>query len=338
MASDKPRPDSDPPAQQPQYAADNDDTYDAHSPLLSDETLAQTAVEFVKQSEKLSLQKPENEPPGQPRDMAVEARFVTPQDPVIVTTAGNRLPPVPLSEAHKLNILKDELQGGAQVVDEEAAYKTAKSAEGSSPKRSPDEPGLSFSSEKLLDIGKQERQKKAKTAKKAKKGKKLGSSPMQQSAEGSLQRAMPPSHTNPLFPPLPLYGPPSMLRNLQSATFRVSSFCLSLSFLGVIVLGSLFTNIPGAFRRIACHLTLRDPDTHRPLYAEEKRRKQLRRDMDHNWRRQRRDSSEDPAGAGVGDVTYTPTAGGPDPLVPDVAHYARRVGLDALVGRRLVEQ
>ncbi|KAL1903341.1 hypothetical protein Sste5346_000627 [Sporothrix stenoceras] len=321
MGSDNPRPDVEPPAQQRQYGPDNDDTYDAHSPLLSDETLAQTAVEFVKQSEKLSLQKPEDGPPDQPRDMAVEARFVTPQDPVIVTTAGNRLPPVPLSEAHKLNILKDELQGGAQVQDEKAAYDTAKTAEASSPKRSPDEPGPPLSSQKLLDIGKQERQKKKK------KTKKLGS-PMQKSAEGTLQRAMPPSHTNPLFPPLPLYGPPSILRNLQSATFRVSSFCLSLSFLGVIVLGSLFTSIPGAFRRIACHLTFRDPDAHRPLFAEEKRRNHLRRDMDRNWRRQRRDSSEDPAGAGVGDVTYTPTAGGPDPLIPDVAHYARRVGLD----------
>lgn len=321
MASDKPRPNGDSPAQQRQYGPDNDDTYDAHSPLLSNETLAQTAVEFVKQSEKLSLQKPEDGPPDQPRDMAVEARFVTPQDPVIVTTAGNRLPSVPLSEAHKLNILKDELQGGAQVLDEKAAYDTAKTAEAGSPRRSPDEPGPSLSSDKLLDIGKQEQQKKAKEAKKH-------GSPMQKSAEGTLQRAMPPSHTNPLFPPLPLYGPPSILRNLQSATFRVSSFCLSLSFLGVIVLGSLFTSISGAFRRAACHLTFRDPDANRPLYAEEKRRKQLRRDMDRNWRRQRRDSSEDPAGAGVGDVTYTPTAGGPDPLVPDVAHYARRVGLD----------
>ncbi|KIH88179.1 hypothetical protein SPBR_06659 [Sporothrix brasiliensis 5110] len=332
MVSEKPRPDGDPPAQQRQQGDSSDD---AHSPLLLDETLAQTAVEFVKQSEKLSLQNSDNEPPGQSRDMAVEARFVTPQDPVIVTADGNRLPPVPLSEAHKLNILKDELQGKAQVLDEKAsANKATKPEKATSsnqpPHGAPDQPGPASSSEKLLDIGQKERQKKAKRAKQR------FASPMQRSAEGTLQRAMPPSHTNPLFPPLPLYGPPSILRNLQSTTFRVTSFFLSLSFLSVIVLGSLFTSIPGAFRRMACRLTLRDPDANRPLYAEEKRRAKLRRDVDRNWRRQqrrqrqRRDSSEDedPAGAGVGDVTYTPAAGGPDPLVPDVAHYARRVGLD----------
>ncbi|CAK7205524.1 hypothetical protein SEUCBS139899_008301 [Sporothrix eucalyptigena] len=342
MASHKPHQDGDPPRHD-----DDDGLYDAHSPLLSDESLAQTAVEFARQSEKLSLQKPEAGPPGQEPDLAVEARFVTPQDPVIVTTKGNRLPPVPLSEAHKLNILKDELQGGAQALDEKAEYRQAKTTEPDSvAQQHPEESDVVRSSEKLLDLGNEERRKKKKKIRHGKIKAKThtgsgsdGPSSMQPSAEGTLQRAMPPSHTHPLFPPLPLYGPPTMLRKLQSITFRASSFCLSLSFLGVIVLGSLFTSIPGAFRRIACRLTFRDPDANRPLYAEEKRRKQLRRDMDRSWKRrrlsesevarpQRCENSEDPAGAGVGDSTYTPTAGGPDPLVPDVAHYARRVGLD----------
>ncbi|CAK7219326.1 hypothetical protein SBRCBS47491_003809 [Sporothrix bragantina] len=350
MASNKPHQDGDPPHD------DSDDVYESSSPFLSNETLAETAIEFARHSEKLSLQKPEAEPPGQEPDLAVEARFVTPQDPVIVTTRGNRLPPVPLSEAHKLNILKDELRGSSQALDEKDAYRQAKTIEADntpstrpSPDRSDSDPARS--PEKLLNLGNEERKnRKQKTHHEKIKAKayacthahgKSSSSAIQPSAEGTLQRAMPPSHTHPLFPPLPLYGPPSLLRNLQSFTLRASSFCLSLSFLGVIVLGSLFTSIPGALRRIACYLTFRNPDADRPLYSEEKRRKKLRRDMDRSWKRlqlsesgrardpqQQCEFSEDPAGAGVGDSTYTPTAGGPDPLIPDVAHYARRVGLD----------
>ncbi|CAK7243549.1 MAG: hypothetical protein STHCBS139747_005075 [Sporothrix thermara] len=373
MASNKPNQD------------DGDTLHDDSNggPFLSDDTIAGTAVEYARQSEKLSLQKSEAELHGQMPDLAVEARFVTPQDPVIVTSKGNRLPPVPLSEAHKLNILKDELQGSAQALDEKNAYQQAKTIEAavdapastSVAQRASldhsDDSEPAWSSKKLPDLGVEERRRKttkkmqhemadgkveeeaakvkvrSKTSKisKTRTKTKPSSAAMQPSAEGTLQRAMPPSHTHPLFPPLPLYGPPSLLRNLQSFTLRASSFCLSLSFLGVIVLGSLFTSIPGALRRIACYLTLRDPDANRPLYAEEKRRKQLRRDMDRSWKRLQlqqqlssvgsgdaqppyEPSEEDPAGAGVGDSTYTPTAGGPDPLMPDVAHYARRVGLD----------
>ncbi|CAK7267674.1 hypothetical protein SEPCBS57363_002707 [Sporothrix epigloea] len=311
--------------------------------FLSGGTLTETAIEYARQSEKLSLQEVSADSPDQQPDLAVEARFVTPQDPVIVTTKGNRLPPVPLSEAHKLNILRDELHGSAQALGEKAAYHEAKEAEAETPiALHQDDLNLDLapSPEQLLDPDKKTRFHDRLKTKLHMTGK-SSSSAMQPSAEGTLQRAMPPSHTHPLFPSLPLYGPPSLLRNLQSSLLRVSSFCLSLSFLGVIVLGSLFTSVPGALRRVGCYLTLRDPDANRPLYAEEKRRKKLRREVDRSWVRLQMSEaslarnaqencviSEDPAGAGVGAKTYTPTAGGPDPLVPDVAHYARRVGLD----------
>ncbi|CAK7265552.1 hypothetical protein SEPCBS119000_001573 [Sporothrix epigloea] len=304
-------------------------------------TLTQTAIEYARQSQKLSLQKVADSPVQQP-DLAVEARFVTPQDPVIVTSKGNRLPPVPLSEAHKLNVLKDELHGSAQALDEKDAFRQAKAAEAdtTTARRLDDPPSAELPDD---DAGK--KQKKTKALREKLKAElhmaRKSSSIIQPSAEGTLQRAMPPSHTHPLFPPLPLYGPPSLLRNLQSGFLRVSSFFLSMSFLGVIVLGSLFTSIPGALRRVGCYLTLCDPDANRPFYAEEKRRKRLRRDVDRSWAQQQRSKAGSacslqencevgkyPAGTGVEASKYRPTAGGPDPLVPDVAHYARRVGLD----------
>src|SRR5687767_6527219 len=79
----------------------------------NDNSLAQTALEFARQAEKLSFQKPNDE--GSP-NLAVEARFVTPQDPVLVTSGGQRLPAVPVEEAHRLNILRRELEGAGDIV------------------------------------------------------------------------------------------------------------------------------------------------------------------------------------------------------------------------------
>jgi len=270
----------------------------------ANDSKAKSAVEFVQQSEKLSHHKAEE---GAPKDVAFEARFVTPHDPVIITTEGHRLPGVPLEEAHKLNILKDGLEGDAPP--------TVQFRRGDGKKDTftqVSEP--SASSAKVIDL----------PASQNGKG-------MQKSAEGSLRRAMPPSHTNPLFPPLPLYGPPSLLRNMQCATFRVVSFFLSLAFLAVIVLGALFTSIPGFFGRIFYRITLRNPDRKRPFYDEEMRRRKMRSEMQKEWKRRRSQDrfqdrdNEDPVGGSDG---FVPTEGGPDPIKCDVGYYARRVGLD----------
>ena len=260
-----------------------------------------TAIAFTHQSEKLSLQA-HGAKDGESRNaMAVEARFITPQDPVIETDNGARLPAVPLNEALELNKLRDQVDGqssesGRQRRDP-AHLKHEESVEESSPAES-----------------------------------------MQSTRpDASLRNAMPPSRTHPLFPELPLYGPPSLLRDIQCIGFRLSSAVLSVAFLGVIVLGSAFTSIPLMFRHIGIRLTFRNPDARRPFYKEERRRQRIRDEEEREWKNKRRrsKSSSTPMDGnneedvGQEEKEFEPTEGGRDPLVCDVGYYARRVGLDA---------
>lgn len=255
------------------------------------------AVEFARQAEKLSFKKTDETP-----EFAAEAKFATPLDPVLVTNEGHRLPGVPLPEAQKLNVLKDDLEQDGSHENEDAQEEGSEAHDGSSVH----DPLISYQVPSVLN------------------GKSL-----QKSADGTLRKAMPPSHTNPLFPPLPLYGPPSILRDVQCATFRATSFFLSMSFLGVIVLGSLFTSIPSFVRSTWLRLTFRNPDRHRPFYEEEVRRAAARKAMDRNWKRrpsqERTPADKEEAATNDG---YVPTEGGPDLIKCDVGYYARRVGLD----------
>ncbi|KAJ9149635.1 Sterol esterase [Coniochaeta hoffmannii] len=253
----------------------------------SSAALGRTAVEFAKQAEKLSHQKPEE---GERAEVAVEAHFVTEHDPVIVTSEGNRLPTVPLEEAHKLNILKEELVDGEEAVAEYLANGDSTEENGG----------------EVTENGHS----------------------IQTSAEGNLRRAMPPSHTNPLFPPLPLYGPPSVLRDVQCVLFRISSHILSTAFLAVIVLGAIFTSIGPVCRRLWMKATLRDPDADRPFYKEELRRKSLRKSKERAWKRMRGSIDKVAQDEEDSGDEYIPTEGGPDPIKCDVGYYARRVGLD----------
>ncbi|KAK4185517.1 sterol esterase 2 [Podospora australis] len=252
-------------------------------------SLEKTAMEFAKQSEKLSHLYPEN---GSHEDIAVEAHFVTPYDPVIVTSDGNRLPTVPLEEAHKLNVLKEELESH-DLEPVETAIKARRD--------SFEEDILGSLKDRVIGSPTEEKDETKK------------------SNEGSLRRSMPPTHTNPLFPPLPLYGPPSILRHVQCLVFRVSSFFLSLDFLGVIVLGALFTSIGPSIQNLWQRATFRNPDEKRPFYAEEVRLEEERRRKERAWQEGKFEKKED---------DFTPTEGGPDPIVCDPAYYARRVGLD----------
>ncbi|KAI1649721.1 alpha/beta-hydrolase [Daldinia loculata] len=140
---------------------------------------------------------------------------------------------------------------------------------------------------------------------------------------------MPPTNTHPLFPPLPLYGPQSLLRDIQCWTFRFTSFFLSAAFLGVIVLGALFTNIPKVCYKAWKRITFQDPYAKRPYHEEEIRRQTVRDKQEKAWKRRqsqaRRTSDQEDA---QGNEGYIPTEGGPDPVVCDVGYYARRVGLD----------
>ena len=253
---------------------------------------------FTRQAEKLSLQAHDIENENSKATAAVEARFITPVDPVIETADGSRLPTVPLKEALELNRLREE--AGSSTKRERQNNDKAERAE--SLKESP-----------LPDH----------------------ESPQSPRTEESLRTAIPPSRTHPLFPELPLYGPPSLLRDFQCLWFRCTSAILSLAFLAVIVLGSAFTSIPLMFRHIGLRLMFKDPDARRPFYEEEKRRAKARKEEARRWKRQRRrkrDSSgmanDNEEEAGNARDEYEPMEGGNDPLVCDVGYYARRVGLD----------
>lgn len=254
---------------------------------------ATSAIKYAHQAEKLSYVAPEKDPDGP--GTAIHAHYVTPQDPIIVMSDGGRLPGVPLAEAEKLNTLKEATDGEPADVIEDASP-VDKSSDGSRPEAP-----------------------------------KNGAT-IQKSGEGSLRKAMPPARTNPLFPPLPLYGPSSITREIQCWTFRTTSFFLSIGFLGIIVLGSAFTSIPLMCQHIWLRITFRDPDARRPFHEEEKKLKRVRKEDARNWKRQRSrrnskpkiDDKEDEAGRGE----FIPTEGGPDPVICDVGYYARRVGLD----------
>ncbi|KAF6231435.1 hypothetical protein HO173_010396 [Letharia columbiana] len=264
------------------------------------EAKTSTAIKFTHQSEKLSLQAHDAKDEDSRGALAVEARFITPQDPVIETENGARLPAVPLKEALELNRLRDQVKGQSSKSNHQrhdpARLKHEETGEASS----------------------------------------QAESTQSTRPDASLRNAIPPSRTNPLFPELPLYGPPSVLRDIQCIGFRVSSAILSLAFLGVIVLGSAFTSIPLMFQHIGIRLAFRNPDARRPFYEEERRRQHIRDEEAREWkikrRRKRSSNAEDgneEEEAGQRDEEFEPTEGGPDPLVCDLGYYARRVGLDA---------
>lgn len=268
------------------------------SPPLTASEVAQHAAEFTKQSEKLSHQHSNDTSPA----VAVQADFVTPQDPVIVTSDGNRLPGVPLDEAHKLNVLREDL---TRELSKEAETKQgAETLEKVSSPAAGHHNGGEARKSDLQTEGQDE-------------------SSWHKSEQETLKRAMPPSHTNPLFPPIPLYGPPTWLRNIQCYFFRATSFVLSLEFLGVIVLGSLFTSVPSFCKR----LFLPGQDKKRPFYEQELQNAALRKEKENEWDPTGAQSRLDVENETIVDE-YPPTEGGKDPIICDVGYYARRVGLD----------
>lgn len=135
------------------------------------------------------------------------------------------------------------------------------------------------------------------------------------------------SQSHPLFPPLPLYGPPSFKARLHWLFFQISAFVLSLSFLGLVVVASLVTSVPRLTKKVIYMLTFRDIKNLRPFYEEECRRADIRRQKQKAW--EHRTSAEKIGGdqEGIADE-YPPTEGGRDKIVCDVGYYARRVGLD----------
>ncbi|KAK7521743.1 Alpha/Beta hydrolase protein [Phyllosticta citriasiana] len=265
------------------------------------------AVEFARQSERLGLYTHKQEDDQTGSTHAVEARFVTGRDPVIETANGGRLPAVPVDEAVKLNRLRDHL-------DKHGAPKA----------------------NRINDCTQKNGTKNGTNHGKQPSGSASESLHSKQSSEpdAPLRQAVPVSKTHPLFPPLPMYGPPSLMRDIQCLGFRISSAILSFCFLYVIFLGAIFTSTPLLVKSVWRRMTFRDPNMYRPFYHEEKKRKQARKEAERSWKQrlhkgkaqdERNPDREDLPGQ---NSEYMPTEGGPDTFPCDVGYYARRVGLD----------
>lgn len=250
------------------------------------------AIEFTHQAEKLGQYAPNQENDATGSTQAVEAKFVTAQDPVVVTADGGRLPVVPIEEATKLNNLRDS-------IDE-------------------DHPSEGIPKNATARESKDGTVHGARTAIEKQHGAKETDAP--------LDSQTPPSRTNPLFPPLPMYGPPTLMRRLHCWLFRISSSILSLCFLLVIILGALFTSTPVVVKRLWSRITLRDPDKSRPFYHEEETRRRDRRAAEKAWKAGNKDVNNSKKETDSDE--FRPLEGGPDKIPCDVRYYARRVGLD----------
>lgn len=139
-----------------------------------------------------------------------------------------------------------------------------------------------------------------------------------------------PTSTNPLFPQLPIYGPPTLLRKIKYIMFRTTSGVLSLSFLSAIVVGSVMKSLPAFALDILKRIKGDDPDASRPFNKIEKERAKERKAEEANWEARRGPSSADGEDIEIGgkDTRSRQSAGGKDKLICNIGYYARRVGLE----------
>ena len=135
-----------------------------------------------------------------------------------------------------------------------------------------------------------------------------------------LRKPLPSPRDNEVFPPMPLYEQP-LARQVKSITLRSVSFSCTLCCLAVVFSAAMFAGARVGLRRGWARVTFRDPDAGRPFLEEEKRRAAIRQKEEQEWKGE--PDVENKAG-----LEFIPTEGGKDPLVNDIAYYARRVGLD----------
>ena len=94
-----------------------------------------------------------------------------------------------------------------------------------------------------------------------------------------------PAYSHPLFPPLPLYGPATLLRQAQCYVYRVLAGLLSTCFLLAIMVGAIVKGVP-----CACHKYYllwwkkADPDKSRPFYQIELDRAKRRKQDEEDWK------------------------------------------------------
>ncbi|KAF2831032.1 alpha/beta-hydrolase [Ophiobolus disseminans] len=257
----------------------------------------EAAIEFAQQAERLGQYAPHQESDATGSTQAIEARFITAQDPVILTADGGRLPAVPIEEATRLNRLRNVVESHDSFPDAPVEPKTRVAKDGTVH-------GLLTEEQEKEGEGK---------------------------SDAPLGDSKAPWRTSPLFPPLPMYGPPTLMRKLHCWTFRTSSAVLSFLFLLVIILGAAFTSIPGWTKTLGLLLTFRNPDKRRPFYHEEDRRRRARKVAEKAWKKQQGPPAKKVVDGDLedrGEEEFIPLEGGPDPLKCDVRIYARRVGLE----------
>lgn len=132
------------------------------------------------------------------------------------------------------------------------------------------------------------------------------------------------SYDHPLFPPLPYYEAPTLGRNIRYYAIRTVSFTLSLTFLTLIFTGALVRTASAAISNTISRLGGRG-NVRRVFHDEEQARRRARAKSEHRWdkRKQKKHTDEE-----QGEEDFIALEGGKDPIVCDVAYYARRVGLD----------
>lgn len=256
--------------------------------------------DYDHQARRLAHLRPDQTEEKQSPNHAVEAKFVTAHDPVVVTADNGRLPVIPIDEAVKLNRLKAESEGREPEGQPKSCIREG--IDGTVHGIAPTTNGSVSQNDR---ISQNER------------------------TDAPLHEAVPSSRTNPLFPPLPMYGPPTWPRTLQCWFLRATSAVLSFCFLLAIMIGAAATAVPKITKRVRLLMTLQNPDSRRPFHNEEKKRRKARAAADKAWAQQKRSGgTQTPSGESAPHPDFVPTEGGPDPLICDAAYYARRVGLD----------
>jgi len=237
---------------------------------------------------------------------AYRATETTPTDPVAETADAHRFPRVPIEEARKLNALQSEEE------EEHMGDGNFSPPVGAKEQRS------------ILSLGFRD----AAEDKPRGAGEHLDITEERDGGGGDTNIEAP-GFASPLFPPLPVYGPSTLLWGLQCIVFRICSGVLSLCFLFVIVMGAMAKSLPLAFMSLISLLRGRDPNATRPFYEIEKERAKKRRDEIKAWEARRKDSQSAGDQGGERGLRNKQITGGRDNLVCDIGYYARRVGLDA---------
>ena len=145
---------------------------------------------------------------------------------------------------------------------------------------------------------------------------------------------------HPLFPPLPTYEAQQFPQTLIWGTIRYVSTVFSFLFLTLVVIGAGVTRLWGCLADGYRHRHAQGhpPDSRmtrrqqrRPFHFEEWQREAARRHAERKWERRqsmKMDLIEEEEEEEEGPDECPPLEGGKDPVICDVAYYARRVGLD----------